>query len=157
MTLELSAGLVLFGVLLLLAEVFVPGMVLGILGGLLVLAGVVGGFQHSVLAGLCLLLAGVGGGVGLGWLGIKFFPRSPAGRRLILQQDGQEWQGYDGDNRALLGACGISHSPLRPAGIAVIDGHRIDVVTRGDLIAAGRPVEVIEVEGNRIVVKESGS
>jgi len=157
MTLELSAGLVLFGVLLLLTEVFVPGMVMGILGGLLVLAGVAGGFQHSAMAGLSLLLAGLAGGCGLGWLGIKFFPRSPAGRRLILHQDGKEWQGYDGDNGALLGARGTSHSPLRPAGIAVIDGHRIDVVTRGDMIAAGRPVEVIEVEGNRIVVKESGN
>lgn len=157
MTLQLSAGLVLLGVLLLLAEVFVPGMVLGILGGLLVLAGVAGGFQQSVMAGLSLLLAGVGGGLGLGWLAIKFFPRSPAGRRLILQQNGKEWQGYDSDNHALLGARGTSHSPLRPAGIAVIDGHRIDVVTRGDMIAAGRPVEVIEVEGNRIVVKESGN
>lgn len=155
MTLQLSAGLVLFGVLLLLTEVFVPGMVMGILGGLLVLAGVAGGFQHSAMAGLSLLLAGLAGGFGLGWLGIKFFPHSPAGRRLILHQDGKEWQGYDGDNRALLGARGTSHSSLRPAGIAVIEGHRVDVVTRGDMIAAGRPVEVIEVEGNRIVVKES--
>ncbi len=157
MTLPLSVGLVVLGVLFLLAEVFVPGMVMGILGGLLVLAGVVGGFQHGVMEGLLLLLAGVVGGLGLGWLGIKFFPRSPAGRRLILQQDGKEWQGYDDANRALAGTRGTSHSPLRPAGIAVIDGRRVDVVTRGEMIEAGRPVEVIEVEGNRIVVKESGT
>jgi len=155
MSLELSAGLVVLGVLFLLAEIFVPGAVLGILGALLTLAGVAGGFSHGATAGLSLLLGAVGGGVLLGWLGIRVFPRSPTGRRLILQQNGREWHGYDGGNQALAGTRGTSHSPLRPAGIAIIGDQRVDVVTRGEMIDAGKPVEVIEVEGNRIVVRET--
>ena len=44
-------------------------------------------------------------------------------------------------------------SPLRPAGIAVIDGERVDVVSDGEFIDAGFPVIVTRVDGNRIVVR----
>jgi membrane-bound serine protease (ClpP class) len=41
---------------------------------------------------------------------------------------------------------------LRPAGIARIDGRRVDVVSRGEMIESGSPVRVLSVEGNRVVV-----
>ena len=44
-------------------------------------------------------------------------------------------------------------SPLRPAGIADIDGKRVDVVSQGEWIDATTPIEVIRVDGNRIVVR----
>jgi len=37
----------------------------------------------------------------------------------------------------------------------MIDGHRVDVVTQGEFIERDREVEVIKVEGNRILVKET--
>jgi membrane-bound serine protease (ClpP class) len=54
--------------------------------------------------------------------------------------------------RCWLGKRGTAASPLRPAGIAHIEGERVDVVSDGELIEAGEPVEVIRVDGNRIVV-----
>jgi membrane-bound serine protease (ClpP class) len=56
-----------------------------------------------------------------------------------------------------MGKQGRAWSPLRPAGIADIEGHRVDVVSEGELIEAGQPIEVIRVDGNRIVVKRSGN
>ena len=44
-------------------------------------------------------------------------------------------------------------TPLHPSGVARIDGHRLDVVTRGEMLEKGTPVVVIETAGNRIVVK----
>jgi membrane-bound serine protease (ClpP class) len=41
---------------------------------------------------------------------------------------------------------------LRPAGIATIDGARVDVVSDGAFIEAGAAVVVTRVDGNRIVV-----
>ena len=41
-----------------------------------------------------------------------------------------------------------------PAGKAKIAGRVIDVVSRGEFIEPGAPVEVAEVRGNRVVVKE---
>jgi membrane-bound serine protease (ClpP class) len=56
---------------------------------------------------------------------------------------------------ALLGRQGIALSDLRPAGVARIDGHRIDVVTDGEWLAAGDPVTVISDEGYRRVVERA--
>jgi membrane-bound serine protease (ClpP class) len=44
-------------------------------------------------------------------------------------------------------------SPLRPAGVADLGGSRVDVVSDGSFIDAGAPVEVIRVDGNRVVVR----
>ena len=42
---------------------------------------------------------------------------------------------------------------LRPAGTADFEGVKLDVVTEGEFIEKGRPLEVIRVEGRRIVVR----
>jgi membrane-bound serine protease (ClpP class) len=58
-----------------------------------------------------------------------------------------------GDYRALLGLTGIASSYLRPAGVATIDGRRIDVLTEGEFVTAGTAVRVTRVEGSRIFVQ----
>jgi membrane-bound serine protease (ClpP class) len=58
---------------------------------------------------------------------------------------------------ARVGAVGEALSDLRPAGVARFDGHRVDVVTEGDYIAAGEQVEVIRAERYRRVVRRASS
>ena len=43
---------------------------------------------------------------------------------------------------------------LRPAGTAIFDNSPVDVVSEGDYIMKGARVEVVSVNGNRIVVRE---
>jgi membrane-bound ClpP family serine protease len=52
----------------------------------------------------------------------------------------------------LIGNRGQAITPLRPSGTARFDGEPVDVVTQGDFIEAGQAVEVIHVEGTRVVV-----
>ncbi len=52
----------------------------------------------------------------------------------------------------LLGMTGKTLSQLRPGGIALFGGKRIDVVTEGDFIEVGETVKVTRVEGMRVVV-----
>jgi membrane-bound serine protease (ClpP class) len=56
-------------------------------------------------------------------------------------------------DRGRLGQRGIADSALRPAGIARFDHERVDVVTEGEFLEPGTAVEVIRIEGNRIVVR----
>jgi membrane-bound serine protease (ClpP class) len=56
------------------------------------------------------------------------------------------------DFRDLVGHAGFATSFLRPAGVASIDGRRIDVLTAGDFVPAGSPIIVTRVEGARIFV-----
>lgn len=57
-------------------------------------------------------------------------------------------------DQALVGREGTSITVLRPAGKAQIGDDFVDVVSEGPFISAGRPVEVIQVTGNRVVVRE---
>jgi len=87
---------------------------------------------------------------------LRFLPRLPFGRRLILERGLAAAQGYASapESDALwLGKRGRASSPLRPAGIAEIEGQRVDVVSDGELIDAGQLIEVSRVDGNRIVVR----
>ena len=57
------------------------------------------------------------------------------------------------DYSVLQGKVGTASSYLRPAGVALIDGHRVDVLTQGEFIPEGTPVRVTRVEGARIFVE----
>jgi membrane-bound serine protease (ClpP class) len=88
---------------------------------------------------------------------LRFLPLTPAGRKLVLSGSlpaggGAGAQGPD-QRGELVGMIGASLTPLRPAGIVELNGKRVDVVSQGEFIAPGRPVEVVEQAGSRIVVR----
>ena len=56
---------------------------------------------------------------------------------------------------ALMGARGTTVSPLRPSGTAMFDRQRVSVVADGQFIPANSPVDVVAVEGSRVVVREA--
>jgi len=146
-------ALVLSGYLLIGAEVFIPGGIAGFLGTVLVVAGILCGFIFlGPTAGLALLVtSGVLGLIGF-WMWVKLLPKTPWGRRLLLDQDARDWKSSDTEKLGLEGKEGVAHTTLRPAGTALIDGRRVDVITRGEMIEARTRVRVVRVEGNRVVV-----
>jgi membrane-bound serine protease (ClpP class) len=83
----------------------------------------------------------------------RYYPQNAWMRRLALV----EAQGADyvasRDYSGLQGMTGVAASYLRPAGVAQIDGKRIDVLTEGEFIAAGTPIRVTRVEGARVFVE----
>jgi membrane-bound serine protease (ClpP class) len=156
--------LVAVGVLLLALELFViPGITVAGVAGII-----------ALVAGLGMTLVGAGATVSamIGALGrvaisiliaiagsaalFRLLPRLPFGRRLVLETGMDATQGYVSapeSDRRWLGRTGTALSPLRPAGIADIDGARVDVVSDGGFIDVGTPIEVTRVDGNRIVVR----
>ncbi len=59
------------------------------------------------------------------------------------------------DLKEFLGKEGRSLTRLRPSGIALIEGARLDVVTEGIFLDKDTPVKVVTIEGNRIVVEKT--
>lgn len=57
-------------------------------------------------------------------------------------------------SQALVGVEGVALTALRPSGIALLDGKRLDVMTSGDFIDKGTPLRVTQVEGLHILVEE---
>jgi membrane-bound serine protease (ClpP class) len=81
---------------------------------------------------------------------MKFFPDSRVARMFISEKT----VGDIGTERPeLLDQTGTALTNLRPSGMAIIDGKRVDVVTEGALIERGTPVRVVAVEGMRVVVR----
>ena len=65
-------------------------------------------------------------------------------------------EGYTGaaDYSGYLGKKGKVIAPLRPAGTALIDGERVDVVSFGDYIDKDSEIEVVKIEGSKLLVKK---
>jgi membrane-bound serine protease (ClpP class) len=86
----------------------------------------------------------------------RFLPRMPFGRKLILDTELPADAGYASapeSDRQWLHKSGQTISALRPAGIAEIDGERIDVISDGEFINPGENIVVTRIDGNRIVVR----
>lgn len=153
------------GVILLLVEAFVlPGFgIAGILGLLALIAGLtlstVGdGFTINALIAAAARLGGsLALALVLSLLMLRYLPRTKVGRQLILETGLAADQGFTSEplsDHGYEGKIGTAASDLRPAGIAVIEGRRVDVVSNGGYIDAGQPIKVDHVDGNRIVVIE---
>lgn len=145
----LLAGLFLIG-----AEVFVPGGVLGLIGGLCLVGAVIMAF-HSFPPQVALLIA-VGIVLLLGlclFLWIRFFPKTRLGKSLALDQNGKQFKAAPTDLAGLIGKEGVTQTELRPAGIAKFNGRRVDVIAEEGWVDAHAAVRVIEVQGNRVVVR----
>lgn len=147
------------GVLLLFIEItLLPGFgAAGIPGMVLILAGVgLAWFQFGLKTGLIYGSAIVALTIPLAILGLWFFRRTRLGGSFILNTAANRADGFQAppqDLVNLVGKSGKSITPLRPAGSALINDQRVDVVTLGDFIEAEVEVEVILVEGNRVVVR----
>lgn len=144
------------GFLLLAAETFVPGLVLGMLGAICLLAGVgIAYASFGILTGT-FVLAGIGVLTLVGFtIWMFIFPNTPIGRRIMLQRRLVSGEGEKTRSLGLIGREGRALTPLRPAGTALIDDRRVDVVAEGELIELGDPVVVVFEEGMRVVVRKS--
>jgi membrane-bound ClpP family serine protease len=145
------------GIGLIMSEIFVPGGVLGTMGLAALVVCIVIAAMHFSAAGIIItvvliLVAGVGA-----WLFTFHVLRKTRAARGVFLNTTQQGMNVLADTaeqyRRLIGRRGVAHSFLRPAGVAEIDGERIDVVTEGDYVPAGTPIEVVELEGNHLVVR----
>ncbi len=142
------------GFVLIAAEIFIPGGILGVVGVLALMSAGVLGFSVFGMAGGLISAIGllIGGTVFLA-LWVKYCPTSFFGRWFTLKEDGRDFKSYDNHLDALLGQSGVAHTDLRPAGIVVIGTQKIDVLSEAGFVTKGTAVKVIQVAGNRVVVR----
>ena len=100
------------------------------------------------------------GAMVMAFLIAKFLPQVPYANRMMLTPPSDQPHGAEsqlpGASAAaeLMGAIGTSTTPLRPAGVVRFGEQFVDVVSDGGFVPSGTRVQVIAVEGTRIVVKE---
>ena len=154
MTLALAIALLGLGIVLIVAEVLFPSLgALSLAAGACIIGSVVAAFSIDRSTGVNFLIAVALLVPAAVVLGFKVFPRTPLGKYMTVRGLSFESKAAtDERDLVLVGHEGVVESALRPAGMARIDGRRVDVVSRGELIDPGSRVRVIEVQGNRVVV-----
>lgn len=156
------------GAALIAVEIFlVPGTgIFAVLGGLCLLAGLILSLQgfawprpneapwevDLLLSSLGRVVVAVMAGGTLALVALRFLPRVPLFRRLVLQAEISGGSPVESGTETIVGGEGYARTPLRPAGKAEIGGRVFDVVSAGEYVAAGEPVRVDRIEGSRIVV-----
>ena len=148
--------LLVLGIGLIIAEFFVPGGILGgigvlsIIGSLFFATDDIFAMGLSVLTALMITIAAAvilykRIGLQKGFL-----------RHIILSDQETTERGYVSvkNRKELVGLKGKTLTPLRPSGTGLFDGNRIDIVSEGNFIKDGKTVEIVEVSGSRVVVKE---
>jgi membrane-bound serine protease (ClpP class) len=86
-------------------------------------------------------------------------PGSALGKGFVLQGRSNASEGFiasDVSKKSLLGKTGVTLCMLRPAGKVLIDQLRVDAVSDGEFIPKDTNVQVVKVEGNRVVVNPLG-
>ena len=155
-----TAALIFFiaGIVLLTIEMFMPGI--GIFGGLglicLVLCIV---FQAKTLTQALILLLIIAAIITVfAIILVHSFKKGHIYRSgIVLKSAENREEGYVAGNNMsrFAGRQGVSITMLRPAGTAAFNGERIDVLTEGEFIPAGTPVEVARIEGSRVFVTKA--
>lgn len=143
------------GIVVIIAEIVIPSggllsvLAIGLLGYSLYFVFTALSLTAAVLfviADLILIPAAI-------YIGIKLLAKSPATlSKSLSKEDGvvsqpPELEGY-------LGMAGEAVTDLRPSGTALIDGKRLDVVTRGEYLEKSSEISVVSVTGNQIIVAE---
>jgi len=86
-------------------------------------------------------------------VGLKLLARSPATlRKTLSRKEGVSSQ--SSELESYVGMQGNAVTDLRPAGIAVINGKRVDVVTRGEYLDKDSAIIITAVTGNQIIVRK---
>jgi membrane-bound ClpP family serine protease len=155
--------LLLVGILLLGAEVFIPsGGLISLAAGLSLLAATLCAWNAwwttspsyfwSFLIGMAVLLPSVVS------IAFSIWPHTPIGKRAILEAPRPEeiasFVELERHYAQMVGKVGETVSLLNPAGIARIDGERVHCQSEGMIIEARIPVRVIAVHANRVVVRQ---
>jgi len=157
-TLGLAFFLLVLGFLLVVAEVLFPSFgLLSVMATACFVISVWLAFKAGMVLGIAFIVVCLVFLPLVVYVGFKYIlPRSPIGHQIILgdlvSPQGKA-SGTDRDLGHLVGGEGVSRSHLRPAGVADINGQRVDVVTEGGMIERGTRVRVVDVEGNRVVVR----
>ncbi len=143
------------GMALVFAEFFLPGLILGTIGFILVIiSAILGVYAYPNYAVFIIVgqLIGVAGCVALGfWI----LTRTRASKLLVQKHSQQAEAGYVSapSDTSLLGREGFVLTALRPSGTIQVDDKRVDAVSDGIFIENKKRVRVTQVHGSRVVVE----
>ena len=136
------------GLSLIVAEIFLVGVVLGLIGLTCMLVSIYFGFEKSAGLGWTLVVIAAASVPVLAIVWVKVINRVLAMKFTQTGYTSAQMQYKD-----LVGQEGVALTALRPAGMARFGEKKVDVVSEGEVVDRDARVRVVEVKGNRVVVR----
>jgi membrane-bound ClpP family serine protease len=159
-SLILAYALIVVGLFLLVAELFMPSGTFLVLSLAAIVIGVAMTFLKSddptrgIVTLICVftavpLVAGVV---------LHYWPKTRIGKRFFLNGPDEDAtiasMPVNLELEQLRGRFGRTVSPLRPAGVTDFDGRRVDTITEGMMVDEGQWVRCIDVRAGKVVVRQ---
>lgn len=144
------------GIILIFLEFFLPGAIAGTLGVAALIFSLFLAGGNALQMGVSILIA-LFFSILCFFIMIRIFDKKLVlFNKMVLFDSARKEDGYVSNiNRTdLLGVEGTALTVLRPAGTAIFNNERVDVVSEGGFIDQNKIIKVIKVEGARIVVRE---
>lgn len=147
--------LVLFalGLLLLAIEVVVPGAILGVVGGVLLLIGVIAAFDtYGAVGGAIATGAALIAGCVTLYLEFVLLPKSRLAKTFSMTAtvDGRSQPAVA--DRAVIGRRAVAVTTLAPSGVVELDGKRYEAFARTGHVRAGTALEIVDIDTFRLIV-----
>lgn len=148
-----------FGVLLLLLEFFViPGFgFAGIIGFLSLIGAIFWSYQFSgvedALWVVSMALLGILSGIFMLYKSLPYLMKRNKHIFLseVLASDSQE---INKKFQSFLNQQGVTLTSLRPSGMIELGNQKVDAISQGEYIEKNEKVQVVQIEGNKVVVKQ---
>jgi membrane-bound serine protease (ClpP class) len=141
--------LFIIGLIAITVELFIPGAIIGLCGAGCVVTSIIFAYLYvSNLLGHILL------GLGICFIPVFFVSwYKLLSKTFSVKASEKDFSSARDRLNDLLSEEGIALTTLRPSGIANIKGNKIDVISEGEMISKNTRIKVIDVKGNRIIVK----
>lgn len=145
------------GMALTVLEIFIPsGGIIGFLAISAVMASIVVAFMEGPVEGVCFLATAIALLPAVIMLALKWWPRTPMGRRVLLDVPESDEVLPEDDRRhyrGLIGRTGRAKTQMLPGGVIVIDGKAMDALSDGVPIEPGQAIRVVDVHATTLIVR----
>jgi len=147
--------LLFLGLVLILFEFYIPGAVMGILGGISILVGIIL-FASQTSSLIAIVLFVLGSAVAVGFL-IRFaiwrivHAKPQYSIYLSKDQEGYQASSYD---KSAIGKTGIVTADLKPGGFISIEGRQHSAISLSGYIARGENVTVVGGQEQSLMVRK---
>ena len=144
------------GILLLLAEVLVPGGIIGSVGGILMFIGCVLAFiDYGVGGGLLAVTSALLLALLAFYLELRVLPRTKIGRRAFLTTEMTGVSAALGSEaKNLVGKPAAALTMLSPSGYVLVAGQRYEAFCQSGQAPVGAALEVIGADSFRLIVSQ---
>ncbi len=149
-------ALAITGLCLLFVEIFLPGLIAGIAGAIMLIFAVGIAYQDlgESAGNLVLLIVVLASGM-IWWWWMTKFQQTRFGRRMRLEET-SVGDTIEAGLASFAGQSGTALTPLRPGGTVLIAGRRLDAITDGEFIDAGTNVRVVRAQAASLLVRVAG-